>query len=210
MRVTTSSFPLLFALATAAGCGGAELATGAGAGAVPGVPAAPVNAGRVATVMTRNLYLGANLSPVFLATSHEAFAVAATDVWSMVTANDFSVRAVAIADEIARGHPDVVGLQEVYLWETLGTDGQFRVAYDHLALLLGALAARGLVYEPVVTLPLFTFTAPTANGPTVRMLDRRSSPARSSSRCRCSGSSWRCCAAGRASTSSATAFPTAS
>jgi endonuclease/exonuclease/phosphatase family metal-dependent hydrolase len=173
MRVPNSVLPLLCATAAVA-CGSADVAPATiTASAASALSAASGTAGGVATVMTRNLYLGADLSPVLAATTPEAFVAAATGVWAMVNANDFSVRVAAIADEIARTRPDVIGLQEVYLWETLGSDGQFHAAYDYLALLLAALADRGLVYEPVVVLPLFTFTAPTADGTTVRMLDRQ-------------------------------------
>ena len=173
MRVKTASVSLLFVLATATACGSAEVEPVATVSASASMSAAPASAGGVATVMTRNLYLGAELAPVLGATTEEAFLGAATAVWAMVNENDFSVRAVAIADEIARARPNVVGLQEVFLFETLGTDGQVHAAYDYRALLLDALADRGLVYEPVVILPLSTLAAPTANGPTVRVSDRQ-------------------------------------
>src|SRR6185312_4711682 len=63
-------------------------------------------------VMTRNLYLGANLDPIVQAKSApEAFA-AVKDAWAHVQANDFPRRARAIAREIAAAKPDFVGFQE--------------------------------------------------------------------------------------------------
>ena len=52
------------------------------------------------TVMTRNLYLGANLDPIVKAKSlPDALNAVAAD-WAQVQANDFPVRARAIAREI--------------------------------------------------------------------------------------------------------------
>jgi endonuclease/exonuclease/phosphatase family metal-dependent hydrolase len=133
-------------------------------------------------VMTRNLYLGAALDPVLLATNLGSLLDATTAVWNSVrTSNDFRVRAEALADEIAAARPDLVGLQEVSLWRTqTPTDGvsgnATTVAFDFLAILRSELAARGVPYVPVSQLSLFDLEAPvlTGNGSMdVRLTDRQ-------------------------------------
>ena len=69
-------------------------------------------------VLTRNLYLGANLDSILQAKSfHEAFLAVEAD-WAQVQANDFPTRARAIAREIAQTRPDFVGFQELTLYRS--------------------------------------------------------------------------------------------
>jgi endonuclease/exonuclease/phosphatase family metal-dependent hydrolase len=110
------------------------------------------------TVMTRNLYLGANLDPIVKAKSlPDALNAVATD-WAQVQANDFPTRARAIAREIAAVKPDVVGFQEAVLYRTQ-TPPDFKatpathVALDYVAELRKALAARKLRYRFVAIAP---------------------------------------------------------
>src|SRR4051794_41270666 len=74
--------------------------------------------GKVVSVMTRNLYLGADLAPAIGAPNLEAFVAANGQILREVTANDFPVRAQGLANEILEKRPDLVGLQEVALWRT--------------------------------------------------------------------------------------------
>ena len=131
-------------------------------------PAAPATAGsqnppgasqaadqaRTVDVMTRNLYLGADLMPVIgaLATQPALVPAAASATWAAVQATKPDERMAAIADEIVAARPAVVGLQEVTRWTTYtsypATD-QGTVKYDLLDLLLKALADRGVVYHEV-------------------------------------------------------------
>jgi endonuclease/exonuclease/phosphatase family metal-dependent hydrolase len=110
------------------------------------------------TVMTRNLYLGANLDPIVKAKSlPEALNAVAAD-WAQVQANDFPTRARAIAREIATVKPDVVGFQEAVLYRTQ-TPPDFtatpatHVTLDYVAELRKALAARKLRYRFVAIAP---------------------------------------------------------
>jgi endonuclease/exonuclease/phosphatase family metal-dependent hydrolase len=74
--------------------------------------------GHEVKVMTRNLYLGADLGPPIGAKSVGEFTELNGQVLREVTANDFPVRAKGLAQEILKKKPDLVGLQEVSLWRT--------------------------------------------------------------------------------------------
>jgi endonuclease/exonuclease/phosphatase family metal-dependent hydrolase len=110
------------------------------------------------TVMTRNLYLGSGLSELVAMPSGPAeIATGSGDDWANVLASDFRTRAAALAEEVARVRPDVVGLQEVTLWRD-SPDSDLRAnpvpnatrpVADNLALFTSALAARGTPYRPM-------------------------------------------------------------
>jgi endonuclease/exonuclease/phosphatase family metal-dependent hydrolase len=111
--------------------------------------------------MTQNLYLGADLQPLF-GQSGAGLIVAAAAAYAHVEQTDFPARARAIAAEIARDLPDVVGLQEVALWQR-GSDPQhLSTTYDFLDILLHALAERGLAYRAVAVDVNFSGTLPIA------------------------------------------------
>jgi endonuclease/exonuclease/phosphatase family metal-dependent hydrolase len=132
-------------------------------------------------VMTRNLYLGASLGPVFSARSPEEFVAATTQLFAMVQATDFPARAKVLADEITTVHPHVVGLQEVELWRSqspadfLPRPNATTIEYDFLALLLAELAERGTSYEAVATVQNADAEAPRATSTglqDIRLTDR--------------------------------------
>lgn len=109
-----------------------------------GFPAGPV------MVMTRNMYVGADLDAVIAALvspdpeDDQAAFVAAIQT---LLANDLTTRANALADEIARYRPHVVGLQEVSTIDITVPPMQVDIHQDFLATLLGALSVRGLSYR---------------------------------------------------------------
>ena len=71
------------------------------------------------TVMTRNLYLGADLSPALNASTVDGAVDAAYQIEQQVHRTQFpSVRAALLAKEILKQKPDVVGLQEAAWWRT--------------------------------------------------------------------------------------------
>lgn len=148
--------------AVAAGIGSFAAPVGAAHAAKGAPPGKPI------TVMTRNLYLGADINrPVVAAATAQAqgktpqeillaLAHATYQTRAIVDQTDFTTRAPLLAREIAAAQPDLVGLQEVALWRSgpldllhVGTPDATHVDYDFLQLLLDQLAARGVHYEAV-------------------------------------------------------------
>jgi endonuclease/exonuclease/phosphatase family metal-dependent hydrolase len=129
----------------------------------------PGGHGHEVNVMTRNLYLGADLAPAIGAPSLEAFVAANGQILREVSANDFPTRAKGLANEILEKEPDLVGLQEVALWRTgppsltpvlTGEPTATTVRYDFLQLLLEQLNKKKPQYEVVVTQNEFDLEAP--------------------------------------------------
>jgi endonuclease/exonuclease/phosphatase family metal-dependent hydrolase len=96
--------------------------------------------GKVVNVMTRNVYLGADLSPAIAAKSLAEVVTANGVILREVIENDFPTRAEGLADEILQTKPDLVGLQEVALWQTTPiTPAGTALTLDYLDLLLAEL-----------------------------------------------------------------------
>jgi endonuclease/exonuclease/phosphatase family metal-dependent hydrolase len=134
-------------MAAATGTALAIILTGAGtAQADDGGQAPPLR------VMTRNLYLGADLGPAVRATDTASFLAAVAGIYASARANDFAVRAEGIAEEVRTTSPDLIGLQEVSQWETSGP-ASTAPGQDFLTLLQTALAARGLDYALAAVSP---------------------------------------------------------
>jgi len=138
------------------------------------------------TVMTRNLYLGANLDQAIAAIfsgDRQVITDAATATWASVMATNFPERSEVLADEIAHSQPQLVGLQEVSLYRT-GPPDAFsenptpakRVRLDFLEILLQELNERGLHYAPVSVTKNFDVENPGYTSPGVlqdiRLTDR--------------------------------------
>lgn len=122
------------------------------------------------TVMTRNIYLGTDLFPIFDAiatlpasTPHtevvEAMAFRTHEARLTVDHTDFARRAALLADEIVTHDPDLVGLQEVALWrsgplelDAVGVPDAAHIDYDFEQILLDALAERDADYHVAVRL----------------------------------------------------------
>jgi endonuclease/exonuclease/phosphatase family metal-dependent hydrolase len=148
------------------------------------------------TVMTRNLYLGANINrPIRAALGRSgeggvlALGHANHELHEVAERTDFATRGKLLADEIAAARPDVLGLQEVALWrhgpmelDQVGRTDATEVDYDFLAILLSELANRGVDYEIVqveqesdVEAPAFSgnpYTGTASSAEDVRLTDR--------------------------------------
>ncbi len=124
----------------------------------------------VVKVMTRNLYLGADLTPAITAKGLTEFTAATGKILRDVTANDFPTRAKGLAKEIIEKEPDLVGLQEVALWRTgppstealLGgrAPNATTVRYDYLQSLLEQLNKGKKRYRVAISNDEFDFEAP--------------------------------------------------
>jgi endonuclease/exonuclease/phosphatase family metal-dependent hydrolase len=110
------------------------------------------------TVMTRNVFLGADLGPALLATTLDGAVDGAGVILNEVDETNFPERAKPLAKEIAESEPDLVGLQEVALWRQqipsdlppeFGGTPATDVRYDFLALLRQELAALDAGYTVV-------------------------------------------------------------
>jgi hypothetical protein len=66
------------------------------------------------TVMTRNLYLGADVGVAMELIPN--LPAAAQFMWDQVKATDFSKRAPKLAAEVIAARPDVIGIQEATIW----------------------------------------------------------------------------------------------
>ena len=97
----------------------AVLAIPASAGAAKGK-----GKGEKVTVMTRNVFLGADLGPAIDAPDLNAAIDGAAEIYREVEATNFPERAVPLAKEIKKAKPALVGLQEVANWrEQIPGDG---------------------------------------------------------------------------------------
>jgi endonuclease/exonuclease/phosphatase family metal-dependent hydrolase len=140
------------------------------------VPAAASAGSRHAdvTVMTRNLFLGADLIPLATSPAGPQFEKAAGDVLRQVTSSEPDARMRLVAREIARAKPDLVGLQEVTLWRTGPKNDPARatqVRVDYLAALRRALAASGASYRVVADQRTLDLEGPSDAGVDVRFTD---------------------------------------
>jgi endonuclease/exonuclease/phosphatase family protein len=118
-----------------------------------------------ARVMTRNLFLGADLTPGIRAKSFTELVDAAGQILNQVDQNKFQVRARGLASEILRKKPDLVGLQEAALWRTASCHvivppsppTATHVRYDFLKLLLKRLNRGKRRYKLAVSQNEFDF-----------------------------------------------------
>ncbi|HEV8357636.1 MAG TPA: endonuclease/exonuclease/phosphatase family protein [Gemmatimonadales bacterium] len=140
------ALPLL-ASALALACSGAETL----APSDPAVSSRSANGARSITVMSRNIYIGANVDAVILALispdpNDDLPALLGNIAVLQQTA--YPVRAQALAAEIERARPHIVGLQEVTELQVnlTGLGIPVDINLDFLPILLDALAARGLSY----------------------------------------------------------------
>ena len=104
---------------------------------------------RELVVMTQNLYLGSSLNAAIGATTPEEFVFAVANIYGTVLFTEFPARAEAIADQVAAYEPDLIGLQEVSLWEVINAAPGLPAppGFDFLAILQEALVDRGLSYS---------------------------------------------------------------
>jgi endonuclease/exonuclease/phosphatase family metal-dependent hydrolase len=131
-------------------------------------PASARKGGSTVKVMTRNLFLGADLGPGIDAQNLDELKDAAGVILNQVDSNRFQVRAKGLATEILRKKPDLVGLQEAALWRDAPCGSPIippqathvRRGGDFLGLLLKQLNKSGKNYRAVIAEPEFDFETP--------------------------------------------------
>ncbi len=115
--------------------------------------------------MTRNVYLGADLTPGVEAKSVQELVNAAGTILNQVDANNFPVRSKGLAAEILKKGPNLVGLQEAALWRDAPcSDNPIPPSATHVhpggefvKLLLKRLNKTDKLYRVVISEPEFDF-----------------------------------------------------
>ena len=130
----------------------------------------PFSGDRIATVVTRNVYMGvdAEIFAVPRASDSLDLLQKVAAVYNGYFLRDFPERAAAIAAEIEVTRPELIGLQEAIMVRTQEpADGPVspatNVELDFVQILLDALADRGLEYEVAVQSIGFDVELPSAS-----------------------------------------------
>jgi endonuclease/exonuclease/phosphatase family metal-dependent hydrolase len=131
------------------------------------------------TVMTYNLYLGANIHAGLKAKSIFTLPQLIDRIFAQVATTDFENRAVKLALTVKKLQPDVICLQEVALWrrgsgdifdqDSLGTPF---VAFDFLKLLQAQLKAHDLKYSIAASATNEDVRLPSLRWGNLRLTDR--------------------------------------
>ena len=143
----------------------------------PSLAAGTTPAATPVTVMTQNMYVGADLDAVIRALLGGGDPIPAlVQAVNTLLANDLDTRVAAMADNIARQRPQVVALQEVsgIVLELPSPPfpSPISVSQDFTVQLLAALAARGLEYEVAAANLNFTIDLTPLVGVPIRLTDQ--------------------------------------
>lgn len=111
------------------------------------------------SILTRNQFLGADLTPIAQADDVPSFLAATRAALERIAVNNFPERAQALAREIAERQPDIVALQEVFDFRLNGQNGPPPFV-DHLAETLDALGGLGAAYVVVASVQNFNVALP--------------------------------------------------
>lgn len=131
------------------------------------------------TVLTYNVYVGANIADTLRADTMSELADSVERAWTQFQANDFIARAATIADQIEAENPSLVGLQEVvsvYVQPvgdrlTGGETPANDLVIDFQAVLLAELQGRGLDYRVAIRVEDSDVEVPSASGQDIRVID---------------------------------------
>lgn len=134
-------------------------------------------------VMTRNVYVGADVDAVLAAQDPTQIPVLVAQAFQQLLSTNFPERARALAREIQRAKPHLVGLQEISTIRIQspgdavvgGTTPAEDVVFDYLSILMSALAELGEQYSVVARVQNPDIEVPMATSPTtfddVRLTD---------------------------------------
>ena len=119
------------------------------------------------TVMTYNVYVGANMESLLRTTNLVEVPGAVAEVYAAFQATDFPGRAAGIAKGIKAYQPHIIGLQEISLIRTqspgdrlTGGEPAEEVVLDFLQILMDALHAEGLTYRVAAKVQNFDVEMP--------------------------------------------------
>jgi endonuclease/exonuclease/phosphatase family metal-dependent hydrolase len=124
--------------------------------------------GPTITVMTRNLFLGADRIPLATTPPGPQFEQTASNLFAGVKAEDPNGRMKLVAAEIAKSKPDLVGLQELSLLRT-GPPPASTVAFDYIKTITNQLKKLHQNYRVVAIKQGFNVEGPTGGGSDVRL-----------------------------------------
>ena len=119
------------------------------------------------TIMTQNMDEGTDYSALLTAQSPPGFFAAVTETYNQIAATQPTVRAAAMAQEIASAQPDIVALQEASIVRTGSPPTS--VTSDLLSSLLTTLNSLGQHYAPVIVGTELDAAAPSTLGFNVRL-----------------------------------------
>jgi endonuclease/exonuclease/phosphatase family metal-dependent hydrolase len=127
----------------------------------------------VLSVMTRNIYVGADVERILQAQDQNEIPLIVTEVFQTLLATNFPERAQALAAEILEKQPDLIGLQEVSLIRSQspgdavygGTIPAENVVLDYLDILLTTLNGLSLDYRVVAKVQNADVEAPMVVSP---------------------------------------------
>jgi endonuclease/exonuclease/phosphatase family metal-dependent hydrolase len=127
------------------------------------------------TVMSRNLYLGADIIQLATARTTDEEQAKAQQLHQTVDATNFPLRAKRLAAEVSKNKPDIIGLQEVARYYR-GPDGVHDSVknattplYDFLAIYQKELRAKGQKYKVVSRQDEIDVEVPSADGYDIRL-----------------------------------------
>lgn len=119
------------------------------------------------TVMTYNVYVGANMEALLSITNLVEVPAAVADTYAAFVATDFPGRATGIVSAIKVHQPHIIGLQEISLLRRqspgdrlTGGEPAEEVVLDFLQILMDALAAEGLNYRVAAKVQNFDVEMP--------------------------------------------------
>ncbi len=146
--------------------------TSAPATTIPNTSPSPSPSGPSITVMTRNMYFGADLSPLFSATAAQLGTKAAA-AYLQLQQSDVPARLQADAKEIASAKPDLVALQEAVIWSELPSGNRAsKVVYDFVTGLKADLSTLGSPYTVAASSNGFSGALPVPGVGLVALQDR--------------------------------------
>jgi endonuclease/exonuclease/phosphatase family metal-dependent hydrolase len=146
----------------------------------PGASARSIRFTRPIKVMTQNVYIGADINRVVLGTPAE-IPLRVFETFQIILSTNYPERAQALADQIARFQPHLIGVQEaVRIFHQ--SPGDFLLGnpveasdelFDYLDILLAALSERGLDYYVAAETGNADIELPTLalHGPPTLLLD---------------------------------------